>query len=214
MATQLAPNDIVAARMVVVAGNQDAIVTVNFAVVSIGTPPATDKDFADVFSTAVGVPLRACMDASANYHGTQAQILGPPLRQVDVISTNAAGVGSAGASALPRQVSGVISWYTQKAGRAFRGRSYIPFPTTADMDADVTPTAGYVVRLEALAVQIAGMSAIAVGGRTAVVEPVIYHVHKPPIFTNFDPIIAHTSNKKWGTQRRRGNYGRPNISPF
>lgn len=209
MATVLVPGMVVRVSAWCVESGQAAVNTFFYFVVTVGGTPATDQDVIDVWGTNVAGTLRALINNLATYQGVQGQIVTPPPLRADVVSLVNAGAGTAGTPALPRQVSGLISWYTALAGRSQRGRTYVPFPAVADDFGDGTPTAAYKTRLDAYSTAVNGVTTISLGGRTATVAQRIFH----RATTLSDTIVTKLSRQQWATQRRRGAYGRPNSSP-
>jgi len=209
MSQVLVAGNIIAARAWCVTGNQASVNSFYYRVVGVGTPAATDKDFCDNFDTVVAADMKALIYNGASYKGIQAQIIWPPPLPADVVTVTNAGAGTAGANAMALQTSGIISWYTALAGRAQRGRTYAPFPSTTD-NSNGVPSAGYVTKLTNLATASQALVNILSGGRSATVVPVIWHrgTHTT------DDIKAFFARAVWATQRRRGAYGRGNASPI
>jgi hypothetical protein len=157
--------------------------------------------------------LKACLSTSATLVGAKLSAVWPPPRALGGIVTEGA-VGTGGAGTLPGQVSGIIKNVTIVAGRAYRGRYYMPFPYAAAVDTDNTPVAGYVTKLNNFAVQfVANISAMPVA-TTYNFNPVIYHRKAGkaglPLANSFDFIANTIGEKLWATQRRRGDFGRLN----
>lgn len=188
---------------------QASATTVYYNVTAVGGSPATDQDVASALDSAVAASVIALLNNNAQYRGIVLQKVFPLPVLADVVA-GAAAFGTAGATALPKQTSGLISWYTAFARQAYRGRNYIPFPATADDASDGTPSAGYVTRLAALATALKGLTAIAAGGRTATIALSIYHRAS----NLSDQITASVSRGVWATQKRRGAYGRFNRAPI
>jgi hypothetical protein len=118
---------------------------------------------------------------------------------------------------IPNQVSGLVTKLTGSAGRKNRGRMYIPFPSVADQDAvSQQPTANYVTDIAAIATGI-GVNApftFACGaGNTVTLAMLVYNFKASPpatvIATN-----AFIARPRWATQKRRGDYGKPNAFPW
>ncbi len=114
--------------------------------------------------------------------------------------------GTAGADPAPSQCTGIISFYSDVAGRKGRGRAYIPFPSTSSVDADGKPVAGYLTNILALANVMSSVITVAPGGASVDLTPVIFH----RTLATSDDITRVKTPAKFATQRRRGAYGRPN----
>jgi hypothetical protein len=171
---------------------------------------AADSDWA-LFADQMFAPFyKAAMAATANYYGVRTQRIAPLPVSVAVISATLTGVGTAGAIALPTQVSGIITLQTGLAGRGFRGRQYIPFPSTTSNDATLdTPTATYKGLIGGIGGRFGSSYNIGAGGNTVTMQPVLWK-RTLAFATN---ITAYRANQKWATQRRRGNYGQANAYP-
>jgi hypothetical protein len=210
MATVLAPTNLLRCSMWCSEAGQASVSSFYYLVVTVGGVPATDQDVGDTLATNAGALLRACINNNATFNGIVTQKIIPPPLTVDVFSTANAGAGSGGTPALPKQVTGLVSWYTALAGRAKRGRTYMPFPAVPADLGDGTPTAAYQTAVSTFANAVKGLTAIAIGGRTATLALILYHRQ----LTTYDVITALLVRNQWATQRRRGAYGRPNISPI
>lgn len=182
--------------------------------VNVGTG-GTDQQFADSIEAALAPVYKPALPTVGTWNGVQVQIYRNNVPFAVVKSTVNAGAGTGGALPMPRQVSGIIGLLTAQAGRKYRGRLYIPFPTTADDIGSGLPIAAYIAKLGLIAAQWIGSRSIGVGGNTTAVSPVIRHVPPdvgPPL--NPTPITGSTTPQKFATQRKRGSYGRPNVSPI
>jgi hypothetical protein len=128
------------------------------------------------------------------------------------------GVGTAGAVHLPKQTCGLISYVDGLSGRAHRGRMYVPFPSSADNVADGVPTVGYVVNLGALLTALLVPIIVVGAGGNTTIQPGLYHrakVGPPPVPQSITILSGPpTPSTLWATQRRRGDYGRPNRAPL
>lgn len=136
----------------------------------------------------------------------------PPI--VDVAGPYfSTGVGFAGGLAgdvLPTQTAGLITKRTAVPGRRGRGRAYIPFPTESYNDANGLPTNAYMTPAGALAFSISQSVLVGTLIDGNYLDPVILHRDTG----GTSDILATLARQKWATQRRRGSYGRPNVSPF
>ena len=193
---------------------QVGINTLWYKVTAVGGTPATDQDIADVADAFFGGSIKPLLNNNAEYRGIRVQMylaIAPIPLFVDVVSTNSAGVGTGGPTSLPKQSSGIISWYTNLPRQANRGRSYIPFPAAEHDSGDGFPDAPYVTALNALRGQIRAFNGTTTGGRTCSLQQVLFKR-----FTKtFEPVVIGLARPLWATQRRRGSYGRPTgVPPF
>lgn len=170
----------------------------------------TDTQFAISLDALLAPLLKPMMPSIATYYGVGVQQIWPlPLTALNISAAHT-GVGSGGLAPVPPQVSGIITMNTGLAGRANRGRVYVPFPAAAFVDGTLTtPTGAYQILLTAVFNALATPITITVGGGTSVMTPGVYHrtTHAVSAFT------TGRVNPKWATQRRRGNYGRANPYP-
>jgi hypothetical protein len=147
---------------------------------------------------------------NARYVGVALQRLSPlPLSVVITDNTNQAN-GTGGANELPLQVSGIVTLKTNLAGRANRGRMYIPFPPVAAQGTDGHPTNGYVTAVDTLAAIAILPQTVGTAPNQVVLTPVVYHKR---LNTTTD-ITDKVARQRWATQRRRGDYGKPNPIPI
>jgi hypothetical protein len=125
-----------------------------------------------------------------------------------------AGAGTGGTDALPRQVAGLTAWKTALAGRAFRGRTFWPFPSAAFDTGDGVPTAAAVTAYTNLAVE--ALNFVTVGDVTnrSIIALVIRNKPVRGVPWTSTPVTVGTTFNKWATQRRRGTFGRANVSPI
>lgn len=182
------------------------------------TPP-TDQDVADQVDGFYSAVYRPAMPATASYRGVEVQILNTvwPYKALYVGATQnaAAGDGTASGAPLPGQVSGLISYQTARPGQGFRGRSYIGFPAIVHDTGAGNPTPAYRVLLNAIGnITAAGIAVVTLGGNTATLVRVILHgKDKTGFIPTPTPVDGFATSANWATQRRRGDFGRQNVSP-
>lgn len=145
-----------------------------------------------------------------------ALILGARVIRLFPVNEDKAGVasntaaGTAGATPLPSQTTGIISYYSGVRGRPGRARQYIPFPATDSADvATGLPSAAYIAGLQTFAnfYSVVPPTWTSQDGlRTATADNVIWH--RATLLT--DSILSTLGRNYWATQRRRGDLGRAN----
>jgi hypothetical protein len=215
--------DVVRALVVSTIGPQTALQRFYFSVAGIGGSP-TDVQFATEFDTAVAALFKACIASTASYRGVSAQILRPfpsPATATSfdlftqAIFTGSEGVGTRGATVLPGQVRGLVSFKGNVAARGLNCRTYMPWPSSADLTADgLTPSTSYQTAIGTFAQEVVVFNALNDGaGNTANVSLIDFRIKTPatPIFEFLRSTIVRP---RWATQRRSGAYGRPNATPF
>jgi hypothetical protein len=210
MATQLAPGQILRATIWCQDTEQASANVLHYVVQTVGGSPALDTDFAGVLDGSINAAVKGILANNATYRGIEAQIIWPLPLQLAVSSIIGAGTGLAGVTTLPRQSAAITQWKTATAGRHGRGRSYWPFPpaTFNTLDGVIAPAG--LTAFQTLHNAVLNFTNVAVAGRTATVALVVYNrvTHVGTIVT------AAVTTNKWGTQRRRGTYGRANNSPI
>jgi hypothetical protein len=121
-------------------------------------------------------------------------------------------VGTGTGSELPTQVRPLVSFGTEKSGRAWRGRIYGFTPSAQWCDSDGSPTAGLSAAwLNSLDPWRATLS---VGG-TLWGMCLVHRQGPPPApLLPVDPITTLVFQDRFATQRRSGSFGRPNSEPW
>jgi hypothetical protein len=209
MASQLQVNDRCKVRVWCSDNEQASVNTYYYKVTAITGGGATDLDFASNFDNVVAPLYKALLTTGTIYNGVQVKrdnILPEPITQFSNLN---AGPGTAGAPGLPRQAAGLISWQTALAGPAFRGRTYLPFPDATHNTNAGVPTMPYVGNAQALATALASFTTV-VGAGTASVSFVIWSKKR----LTLTPVTESFVADKWATVRKRGSYGRANVSPI
>jgi hypothetical protein len=183
-----------------------------------GTP--TDFSVAFYVDAQLQAHWKPILSNQCTYRGVSCRILNRiPTLAANYQNANA-GLGTAVGFSLPKQTCGLIKWTTGNAGRAFRGRSYIPFPPATFDGADGTPTGPYLAALTANQGPFWGSGPVNVteGGNIGTIVPGIYHrkaaLVPPPLARTITPISNFVVRPLWATQRRRGDEGRKNLAPF
>jgi len=170
----------------------------------------TDKELADRLDITVGVLFPAILNNNASYRGVGVKSMNIGPGRAEVFSKVSAGVGTAGAEALPRQTAGLVSFYTGYPGRRGRGRMYMPFPAQDDNQATGHPVAGYVTAVESLVDALLGLGLVIGAAGDCTFIPVLYHREA----ASGDKIETRIVRAVWATQRRRGAEGSANVSPI
>jgi hypothetical protein len=214
MANNIAVNDLILVKFWSTFGDQAAVNRYWFECTASTGTGGTDVDFATTLGTNMPSPIKNLIATPAVYNGLQVQIYRNGTPFVAVNSTAGTGGGTGGAQGMGRQLSGLIQIKTNFAGQQFRGRSYIPFPAAAEDQNSAIPTGAYIVLLNTYISVLFTTWIAGGGGNTSSMQMVIKHgpdkdgVTPPPTFvTSMVPVL------KWATQRRRGSFGRTNLSP-
>jgi len=163
-------------------------------------------------AAALTAPLyKACVGAPALFKGLGIRELRTPgiILPAPAYDNGAVGAGGMTGTALPHQTCGLLSIRTAAAGRAGRGRMYMPFPSTACADASGTVSASYAAALGLLAAVIPVPFTMTGAGGTITVVPSLVS----PKALTYKTLTAVLVSGRFATQRRRGDYGRVNVSP-
>lgn len=153
--------------------------------------------------------VKAYLPTAATYLGTTLAIR-KPVPYPTVRSTAGQGVGSYNQNPLPSQSCGVLSMYTNVVGPAGRGRLYMPFPNVAFNGTDGKPNSTGKSAWAALASLIINPILLGAGGNTINATWGVFH-RLTGLTSDIQTAVAEG---KWGTQKRRGSYGRMNPQPF
>jgi hypothetical protein len=203
----MAVNDIIEFKIFSQAPSQVAINVRHYKITFEVGEGASLEAMAGNLAAALAPLYTPIMASNAVFAGVTARHIFPlPVRLETAIQGTATG-GTAVGEALPKQVSGIITLGTGLAGRANRGRIYIPFPTEANNEANSTPDATYLQSLALIGLQLVLTRTVTVGVNTTDIAPVIWHRET----LTSTPITMFIDRDKWATQRRRGDYGRPNV---
>lgn len=168
-------------------------------------------EVAEAIDILVEAEYKAIMSTDAIYRGVGVQSYFPlPLSNEAHTAANA-GPGTNASISLPLQVAPVLRKTTNYGGPSGRGRIYTPFPPGAAVTTDGAMSPTYLTALENLAA-VYPLTLFVVGaGGTARFEMGLQSRTNPTAFPEILDIIAVGL---FGTQRRRGQYGRGNLVPF
>lgn len=190
-------------------GNQVSVNRFYWQVSLVGGSPATYDDAASQLDLFYAPLYKAVLANTAYYNGTVVQRVWPLPVLVRSIDDGHGGFGTAGANACPKQSAPIISYYTAFAGPGGRGRTYLPFPSTTDITTLGEMTAGYKTNATVIAASRSAVFALSDAGRTAELTPGLWR-RTGNVFTTIDLAFIRS---KVATQKRRGDYGRANLSP-
>lgn len=131
----------------------------------------------------------------------------PPLAATFVLNAP----GSGGPNQLPTQVRGLIRWTTAIGGRTGRGRIYVWTPDESHSDVAGNPDAPFIGAMGTLATAlIAPQTILGTTWRLCI-------AHRdgggPGVYTA-DVVTGKSVFDGWATQRRSGETGRINVTPF
>jgi hypothetical protein len=173
-------------------------------------PPILLSVIADFFTNTLKTGLLPLVGSAAQFLGCSVKKIWPEPQSLEVPTTLAAMAGTGGAQMGPKQVAGVIKLTTNFPGRAGRGRAYVPFVATSAVTGDGVPTAAYISNLQIYGNALSIPGTVTSGGSSITFNPVIWD-RKLKRWTG---ITGYVARAKFGTQRRRGDFGRVNIKPW
>lgn len=210
----LAVGNIVTFRIWCTDAEQASVNTLRYQVISQTGSGGTLLQAATAFDAGISAIMTTLLNNNAEYKGVQAYVNQVPL-PAPAVSTTGTGFGTGGANAMSRQTAGLIGWKTNFAGPAFRGRMYIPFPSTSEDAVGGVPSTVYTTDLDNFATALISFGTVGSGGNTSTLQFVIAHtVGKSGIRPAPSVIASGAGTGKWATQKRRGSYGRANSSPI
>jgi len=204
----LATGDVVRVKIACTCRNQLALNVLHYQC-TLSSGSVTTADCATRIDQVVEPQMKPLLSVNAQYYGVNVQLIDPVAAAADTEAGNA-GAGTATGDVLPLQVCGIITKRSALLGRKHRGRMYIPFPSEADNDSNGVPSSTYFTNLAVLAAVVLAPITVSPGGGTLTLFPCIYHKGQVPLT---DILIGWTRRQRWATQRRRGDFGRPNSLP-
>ena len=211
MAYNVQPNDILSIRLVTWEPTDSQLgINVLHGIVAALAGTITQGQIAAAIDTGVNGPYKAWMGAPATWRGVGVTKIFPLPRVLEENTSANNGAGTGGAKLCTQQTAGLNSYHTGLAGRRFRGRMYVAFPSDTFASNDGNITAGGVTALAAVATALAFGVTVTSGPNSATI---VYGCwgRVTHVFTPYGQVV---SNNKFATQRRRGQYGRTNLMPF
>lgn len=203
--------DVVEVKTICSLGLQLSFNITHYRIVSetVVTGHLQDGEIAATFGAFNNSLIAPLIVAHAQTEGATAQIIRPTPHPFAYSINQSGGTGIG--DSMAKQTAGVVTKLTTGIGRAKRGRFYIPFPAEGNNDSAGRPDAAY----QALAATMgnglftAPFTVTGIKG-SAVLQPVIYH----RATGTTDDIVGFAVRTKWGTQRRRGDFGAINQLPW
>jgi len=162
---------------------------------------ASEQEIADELSTIIAPYYKQYLNMTqARYDGLRLQKIAPLPKRDAVISAEGAGSGTQeDVDQMPTQVAGLLTLRTGLAGRAKRGRAYLPFFNEHQNTTVARPEATVAAYLDDFGLHWSTAITVVGAAGSATIEPVIFHRSN----LTADRITAWVSRNHWGTQRRR-----------
>ena|SRR6185295_1937688 len=209
MPTPLNDFDILELKVFCFGQNQLAVNVMHFEVQShTGTP--TLGALATTFDALIGPLYVQWLSAAAEYRGITLGVVAPSVVAPEIRNANA-GVGTVAGDMMPTQVAGVVSFRTATVGREGRGRVYLPFfgESANSLLGRVTGTALTLMDNFAAAVTPDIVDAQGGGDDVTIHMCILHRATMTSTLVN-----GYLVREKWGTQRKRGAWGKENVVPF
>lgn len=210
MPVTLALNDILEVKVACNNTNQLGLNVLHYRIAAVTGGAVTDADMALAMDVKFAPIYKSLMGNTASYFGVRVQVISTNPKPVAQVSTTLTGAGGIAGGVLPGQVCAIIKKITAIAGRRGRGRYYIPFPPVPADDTTLNkPTAAYLLLLQAAATALDDPITATFGADDAIATLQVRNAASGTV-TAVDQLQA---SPIWATQRRRGNYGQPNVYP-
>jgi len=205
--------DILQMRVFSQASTQLGINVLHLSIKAQVAPFTSDQTLVDHLSEGFSSSWRQVQGPNSIYYGMALSLrVGVEWLQI-ATSIAGQGAGLLAGDVMSRQTSGVLTITAGLPGRRYRGRVFLPFPSEGGNSPDGHPNAAYVGAMSALGGAFASNMVLMEDppglGQTTI-RMGIYHRNDGTIsdVTGFNP------RNKWATQKRRGDYGKPNTPPF
>ena len=195
--------------------DQISINVFHYRVLTSTSIPARLEAYPGAFDVVFSPMYALIMAPSAVYRGCGVKNI-TPVPTTEFISTAHATIGTLGGTEIPQQVSYVVNFKTPFSGRGYRGRCYPGFPPTSAVDSVGGMSPAGITSIQLWAAGMPITLTVNDAGNTSTVQLVIMHRQRnklPLPFGDFSFVQSATARKLWGTQRRRGDFGRPNEVP-
>lgn len=172
----------------------------------------TDQDVCDDLRTTWAPLFNALQTSATRFDGVTLRMVagGVPFPVTKFAATNI-GLGTLAPPNLPKQTSGLISLHTEFIGRKYRGRMYVPFPAAISQNL-VTgePIAAYITALQGMGNELIAEHTTGGGGNVVKFRYGLFPVGA----VDFAEYKVYLTAQAWATQKRRGDFGQLNRTPF
>jgi len=204
--------DTVEVRICCYTPSQIALNVLHYLCLAVSSAPPDYSIVAAGFDTLFAGNYKNMLGGNAAYRGVTAKRL-TSIQSIQYPAVGGAGAAAGGATVMPTQAAGIITIRTRFGGSGYRGRVFLPFVAASYLTTAGAPAAPLIALMGAIAVSM-GPSITIVGGAgsSCILQQVIRK--RGGIMTADPQVIGYTVQPKFGTQRRRGQYGQPNVLPF
>jgi hypothetical protein len=210
MATPLATGNIMTVRVWYRDNEQAAVNTFHY-LIQNGTPGPTDEDMGNQIDTFLKPLMPLILYNGAEYRGVEISFANVKPLPMPILIHTATVMGTGGAVGIPRNASCVGSWVTDFTGPRYRGRTYWPFASTSHVQADGDPTPAYTGHLVDVMTALLDY-AVVTGGAGSMACSLVVLSRVGGLTTKF--IKTFKGLAKFGTMKKRGSFGKANVSPL
>jgi len=204
--------DTVEVRVCAYTPSQIALNVLHYLCLSVSSAPPDYTMIAIAFDTLFATNYKNFLGGNAAYRGVTAKRL-TSIQSIQYPAVGGAGPAAGGATVCPTQVAGLITIRTRFGGSGYRGRVFLPFPASSYLATTGAPGAPIIALMGNIALSMGPSITITGGaGSSCILQQVIRK--RGGILTNDPQVIGYTVQPKFATQRRRGQYGQPNVLPF
>jgi hypothetical protein len=211
--TKVALGDVLLIQLVGFCDSQLSLTGAHYLCTILGAAIPTLGEIATACATAWGANFKALISQDATYRGVGVRRISPTPASAPAYDDTGNGAGTVVGSVTAKQVAGLISKGSVLAGRRYRGRMYTPFVSSTDVLAAGHPAAAFVQGLNDLANLMGPAFTVTIGGAVTTLDMVLWHQPgKTPVPA---PTVVATlkGSGAFATQRRRGDFGRKNVTP-
>lgn len=203
----LALNDLIRSKVYCSMDDQLALNVRHWKVTNLIAGAPILEELPGPMSTILGPLYRDIMAGAARYRGFGLQRIHPLPVGMEVSSAEESGTGTNETQPLPPQTCGLLSFFSTQAGRRYRGRTYLPFPTEDFNDGSGRPTGAYLLGASLIGERYRNPWTIVGASGTVTITPVVNWTGVPLA------VDGYRYREWWATQRRRSGFGAANI-PF
>jgi len=171
------------------------------------------QDLAQLLIAVFDVQVPPTMGATATGGDCIVELLSSTTSRVlqSALGLSADPAGTGGADTVPTQVAAVVAKKTGLAGPSNRGRMYWPFLPASG----ITPTGelGLALKgdIETACDAMFGTQTFTVGPSSITTVPILLKSLRLPHAPGITDVSVFEATGKLGTQKRRGDYGKPNL---
>lgn len=214
MSVAVAVNDVLLVRAWTQLVDQAAVNSYAFECITLSGGGITDQDLADDLNTPMAAFYKSLCGNQVEYRGLQVYFIRRALAGLPNPVKNVASAGpcAGGVNTLPRNAAAILKYNTVFRGPTGRGRVFLPFIGSGYSDIHGQPSTGMDVLVNSFASNLLSPRVITIGPNSATfVWGIASRLTTPITFHQMD--FAESADK-FGQMHKRGDYGKPNVSPI